>query len=182
MKFKVVNLKFMKMKKIYSTQINKLFFSLALIYLPINCFAINYYISNNGSDSNNGLNTQTPWQTLTKLNKIYFLPGDSILFQRGSTFYGSLTINHSGIKGNPIVFGAYGTGNNPVITGFTSVTNWTNLGNNIWESTNPVSSLSTCNVVSINSVNTNMGQFPNSNTKSMGYMFIQSYSGGYFFN
>jgi hypothetical protein len=38
-----------------------------------------------------------------------------------------------------MTFGAYGTGANPIITGFTTVSSWSNLGGNIWESTSAVS-------------------------------------------
>ena len=84
-------------------------------------------------------------------------------------FYGTLTISRSGSSGSPITIGAYGTGANPVITGFTTVSSWTNLGSNIWESTSAVSTLSTCNTVVINGVNTQMGRYPNT-----GYLTYQS--------
>lgn len=123
--------------------------------------AATYYISNSGNDSNTGLTTAQAWKTLNKVNSWTFKPGDQILFQRGSTFYGSLTVKSSGTASNPITYGAYGTGNNPVITGFTTVPSWKNLGNNIWESTDAVSTLETCNMVTVNGVNTAMGRWPN---------------------
>ncbi|MDQ2719853.1 MAG: T9SS type A sorting domain-containing protein [Bacteroidota bacterium] len=94
------------------------------------------------------------------------------MFNRGDVFYGQLIINNSGASGNPITFGAYGTGSSPVLTGFTSVNSWKYLGNNIWESTSSISSLSSCNMVSINGVNTPMGRYPNS-----GYLTFQSFVG-----
>jgi len=136
-----------------------------------------YYISATGNDLANGTTTGTPWQTLTKVNSTTFSAGDQILFQRGCTFYGSLTINQSGTTGNPITFGAYGSGANPIITGFTDVTSWLNLGGNIWESTNAVSTLSTCNMVTINGVNTTMGRYPNVDAGNGGYLTFQSHSG-----
>ncbi len=135
--------------------------------------ATNYYLSTSGKDTNAGTDPSLPWQTLSKLNSFKNLkPGDNVFFKRGDTFYGSLTVNNSGTAGNPITFGAYGTGENPVITGFTNVTQWTNLGGNIWESTNAVSTLPSCNMVVINGVNTPMGRYPNS-----GYITFQSHSG-----
>lgn len=98
--------------------------------------------------------------------------GDSVLFQRGQTFTGTIIVSVSGTSGNPITFGAYGTGSNPVITGFTQVTSWTNLGSNIWESTNAVSTLSYLNIVTINGVNTAMGRTPNMGS----YYTIQSHT------
>ena len=56
-----------------------------------------------------------------------------------------------------------------MITGFTNVTSWANLGGNIWESNNAVSSLPTCNMVVVNGKNTPMGRYPNS-----GYLNYQS--------
>lgn len=87
--------------------------------------------------------------------------GDNAFLQRGNIYYGSISITDSGTAGNPITIGAYGTGANPIITGFTTVTAWTNLGDNIWESTSAVSTLSTCNMVAINGNNVRMGRWPN---------------------
>jgi len=99
--------------------------------------------------------------------------GDSVLFQRSNSFYGTITVSNSGTAGNPIFFGSYGTGDDPVITGFTDVTAWTNLGSNIWESTSAVSTLTTCNIVLVNGVNTPMGRTPNFGT----YYTYQTFSG-----
>ena len=128
-----------------------------------NIHATTYYFSTSGNDANNGTSTATPWQTLSKFNSIITarVAGDVILFKRGDTFYGSITINKAGSSGNPITLGAYGTGANPIITGFTTVSAWTNLGSNIWESTSAISTLSTVNMVVISGVNTPIGRYPN---------------------
>lgn len=131
-----------------------------------------YYVSSTGNDSNSGLTTALAWQTLTKVNSRTFVAGDQILFKRGDSWYGTLTILQWGTVGNPITFGAYGTGINPTISGFTTVTAWTNLGSNIWESTSAVSTLSTCNMVAINGVSTAMGRWPNADTSNSGYAVI----------
>lgn len=140
---------------------NKLILIFFIFISSVPGFSKNYYISNAGNDSNSGLSETTPWQTISKVNFFTFLPGDQILFKRGDSFYGSLTISNSGSPGNPITISAYGTGENPVITGFTTVSEWTSLGGNIWESANAVSALSTCNMVVIDGVNTAMGRWPN---------------------
>ena len=135
---------------------------LSFIIFGFTVSAKTYYISNSGNDANSGTDPSTPWQTLNKLNSFKSLaPGDNVLFNRGNTFYGSITVSNSGSSGNPITYGAYGSGANPVITGFTTVTAWNNLGGNIWESSNAVSTLSSCNMVSVNGVNTAMGRYPN---------------------
>jgi len=131
-------------------------------------FAHTYYFSSSSGDdsrtSTEAQNYLTPWQTLAKFNSFFsgIQPGDSILFKRGDIFYGNIIIRASGLPGSPFVIGAYGTGAKPVITGFKTVSAWTNLGGNIWESTSPVSRLSTINMVVINGVNTPMGRYPNS--------------------
>jgi hypothetical protein len=151
----------------------KSLFLFVLIAFGLTANATNYYVSNSGNDSNNGTDPSTAWKTLDKVNSFNeFMPGDKILFKKGDTFYGTITVSNSGSSGSPITYGAYGTGANPVITGFTTVSSWTNLGSNIWESSSAVSSLSTCNVVVINGVNTAMGRYPNS-----GYLTYESYSG-----
>jgi len=125
--------------------------------------ATDYYISSAGKDTNTGLSATLAWKTIAKVNAAFsaLKPGDRVLFNRGDTFYGSLVISKSGASGSPIVISAYGTGANPIITGFTTVNAWKNLGGNIWESTNTVSTLATCNMVVINGVNTPMGRYPN---------------------
>ncbi len=78
--------------------------------------ANNYYFSSTSGDdsrtTSQAHNSSTPWKSINKLNAIFstLLPGDSILFKRGETFYGSITINKSGTAGKPIVLGAYGSG------------------------------------------------------------------------
>ena len=75
-----------------------------------------YYVdSKNGNDVNTGKSEKTPWKTLQRVNDHSFIPGDSIFFRRGSSWSGELTINHSGLPESPIVFTAYGKGNNPLI-------------------------------------------------------------------
>src|ERR1035437_551322 len=154
----------------------KTLFLLPFIIFSLAANATNYYFSVTGNDANNGTSTSTPWQTVSKFNSVSGYtqknPGDSLLFKRGDTFYGSLRIGSSGSSGSPIVIGAYGTGSKPVITGFTTVSAWTNLGSNIWESTAAVSTLATCNMVTINGVNTPMGRYPNT-----GWITYQSASG-----
>ncbi len=136
--------------------------------------ATNYYISNiSGNDGNSGTSVATAWKTLKKVNSFSgFVPGDAVLFKRGEIFYGSIMVKQSGNQGNPITFGAYGLGPNPVITGLTPVNEWVNLGNKIWESSNAVSALPTCNLVVVNGVNTGMGRYPNT-----GYLAFQSHNG-----
>ncbi|WP_158289524.1 CBM35 domain-containing protein [Paenibacillus flagellatus] len=53
----------------------------------------------------------------TALNGRTFGPGDRILFKRGHTFAGGVTLKGSGTAANPIEIGAYGEGNRPLLNG-----------------------------------------------------------------
>lgn len=165
------------MKKVYEIFFKKVVLSLVLTGFAMVGSATVYYVSNSGNDTNSGLTSSLPWKTLAKVNATAFKAGDQILFQRGSVFYGSLTIKYSGTSGSPIVFGAYGTGENPMISGFTAVTSWNNLGSNIWESTSAVTALSAVNMVAVNGENTPMGRYPNSSDTNGGYLSFQSHVG-----
>lgn len=126
----------------------------------------NYYFSSStGDDTRSTLqaqNSATPWMSLGKLNVFFssLSAGDSVLFKRGDTFYGSIIVNKAGMLGTTINLGAYGSGAKPIITGFNNVAAWTNVSSNVWQSTGPVSTLPTCNIISIGAVNYAMGRLP----------------------
>lgn len=84
-----------------------------------------YYISNTGNDANNGLTPATAWQTLSKINSFgSFVNFDSILFKSGEEFKGWLWPTHSQLK-----FGRYGGTAKATISGLTTITGFTNVGN-----------------------------------------------------
>ena len=87
------------------------------------------------------------------------MPGDRILFNRGNTFVGTIRLTRSGASGNPITIGAYGTGANPIISGFASLSGWISYGGGIYYKA--VSCETTPNIVSVNGVNTPIGRWPN---------------------
>ena len=108
--------------------------AVALIYLSVN--ATNYYVSSStGNDSNTGTSESSPWKTLTKVNSITPKAGDQILFKRGDDWTGTITVKASGTSGSPIVYGAYGSGEKPVIYGSEVTTGWTLHSGNIWKAT-----------------------------------------------
>jgi len=147
--------------------------------LPFFGRATTYYVAGNGNDTNDGLTTSTAWQTISKVNATSLQPGDQVLFRRGDTFYGKIILPQSSNSQN-ILYGAYGTGAKPIITGFTSVTAWTNKGGNIWESTNAVSTLSTLSMVAINGQSVPMGRYPNADASYPyfpNYFNFQSHTG-----
>src|ERR1039458_2872937 len=100
-------------------------FAASPIVVPIffniaNASGTTYYVDNCvtvGSDSNNGTSPSTPWLTINKVNTSSFNPGDSVLFQKTCTWREQLTVPSSGSAGNPITFGAYGSGAAPVFLG-----------------------------------------------------------------
>src|SRR5665213_936914 len=156
-------------------------FLLLFSFISVNTFATTYYVSSStGNDNNSGTDPSSAWQSINKVNSVSLNPGDNLLFMNGDTFYGDIVASNSGRSGNPITYGAYGSGAKPVISGFTSVTSWTNKGGNIWESTNSVSSLSTLKMVVINGVNTPMGRYPNGSTSYSflpNFLYFQSHTG-----
>lgn len=76
-----------------------------------------YYVDpRTGSDANDGLHEDRALATLFAVNRLSLQPGDSVLLRRGSVFEKQfLQLCCSGGKGRPIVIGAYGTGNDPLI-------------------------------------------------------------------
>lgn len=150
----------------------KLVLIVSLLFLWKSSFATDHYFASSGNDGNPGTITQ-PWQTLNKLNMIFntLNGGDIIHFNRGDVFYGQIKPNKSFPVGNPLIITSYGVGAQPVITGFTNVATWTNLGANIWESTFSISTLTSCNEVVVLGVNIAMGRTPNT-----GYYTYQSFS------
>jgi hypothetical protein len=87
-----------------------------------------YYVDAiNGLDTNNGTSTSTAWQTTTKVGAFTFSAGDSCLFKRGQTFTGGFYVNNGGTAGNPVTYGAYGTGANPIISGGTNCNDRQNI-------------------------------------------------------
>jgi hypothetical protein len=97
--------------------------------------AATYYIdATGGSDKAAGTTIGTAWQTVAKVNQTSKAPGDFFLFKRGEHFRGRLDVGaSSGAPGEPITFGAYGTGNAPILTPATVVAGvWTSAGSNRW--------------------------------------------------
>jgi parallel beta-helix repeat protein len=95
--------------------------------------ATTYYVdSNAGNDSNSGTSPSGPWKTIAKVNSQVFNPGDQVLFSRGDIWRETLAPASAGLPGSPVVFGAYGSGNNPKISGANLVTGWTPYSGSIW--------------------------------------------------
>lgn len=76
-----------------------------------------YYVdATGGLDTNTGTSTTDAWQTIAKVNAATLNPGDKVYFKRGETWTNErLNVPAAGESGNHIIFGAYGTGNRPII-------------------------------------------------------------------
>jgi parallel beta-helix repeat protein len=104
-------------------------------------------------------------------------PGDTVKLQCGSVFTSGLNIWKSGAVGKPIVLTSYGSGNPPLVSGFTSLTGWASGGGNVWQTTCSNCGLS-ANIAMIGDSSQPMGRWPNSWSNSdAGYSQIQSYNG-----
>lgn len=135
-----------------------------LLFIPIHLFAVNHYIATGGG----GLGTLvSPFATIAQSNAHTYVAGDSLLFNRGDTFTGTIIITQSGTSGNHIIIGAYGTGVDPIITGFITVTSWVNDGDGLYHKAvtmeDELGILSAYNsfLVTVDGINTPRGRYPN---------------------
>lgn len=92
----------------------------AALWLAFPCSGATYYVDVHAASGGNG-SLQRPWKGLSDVRRLS--PGDSVLFQRGDTWRGTLLVRWSGLPGNPITFGAYGAGPDPVLAGSDDLTN-----------------------------------------------------------
>lgn len=111
-----------------------------------------YYVKSSGG-TGDGLSAGTAWTFAQYKAVESTLSNNTILLNRGDVFYGTL---------NPpsnVVYNSYGFGANPIITGFTTLTSWTNVGTNLWEAS--VSAGTQLNMVTVNGTAVEPGRFPN---------------------
>ncbi|MCW3116267.1 MAG: hypothetical protein JWM28_349 [Chitinophagaceae bacterium] len=68
-----------------------------------------YYFNNNGNDSSDG-SQSNPWKTINKLNIVQLKPGDTVYFEGGQAFNGSILIDSAdaGSQDSPIVITSTG--------------------------------------------------------------------------
>jgi parallel beta-helix repeat protein len=155
------------LKKLHINILNalNLSFLVIAIFLALKGNASTYYVSNAGNDSNTGTSPEYPWQTLEKVNGIVPKPGDSILFNRGDEWIGTITVNMWGLEDKPIVYGAYGEGDKPKIYGSEKITGWTKYSGNIYKA----SFNKKINQLFIDDERMRVARWPNK-----GYVFISS--------
>ncbi|RYY06149.1 MAG: hypothetical protein EOP43_07110, partial [Sphingobacteriaceae bacterium] len=150
-------------------------------YSNATLYAAIYYVSSSTGNDNRTLqearSAQTPWRTLEKVNAVMgsLQAGDQILFKRGEVFTGMLSVNISGGSGSPVVFGAYGDGALPELTGFVTLSGWQQKSGNVWEATVPAG-LSYLNTVTINGAAKAVGRYPNATATNQGYLSYDSFN------
>lgn len=158
----------------------KLLTTILLLLISVSVFSQThkyYFDATLGNDSYTSVQAQnpsTPWKSLTKLNAFAtsLVPGDSVLFKCGETFYGKIAIGKSGTSAQTIVYSSYGSGAKPIITGLSTVSSWTNISGNIWESSSAViTSSNMLNMVTVNGSLQPIGRYPKSS-----YLTITSHT------
>ena len=123
------------------TLMKKLPLSFILLLFPVLANATVYYVANAGNDSCNGISSSLgksgacAWRTIAHVNARTFEPGDSVLFNKGDTWREQLIVPSSGASGHPITFGAYGSGAQPIITAYNSISSWTLYSGTIYYAT-----------------------------------------------
>ena len=79
-----------------------------------------FYISQSGSDANDGRSTVTPWQSVSKINSGSFSAGDTINLRGGDTFAGCIVFNTANVpasqSANPLKVQNYGSGAATVVS------------------------------------------------------------------
>ncbi|WP_018615832.1 right-handed parallel beta-helix repeat-containing protein [Segetibacter koreensis] len=91
---------------------------LCCIVSNLTLHATTYYVSLSGSNSNTGTSATKPWKSIANINSKNF-KGDTILFQGGSTYGGSMYFTSSdvGTASKPIVISSYGSGKATINSG-----------------------------------------------------------------
>lgn len=99
-----------------------------------------YYVdASAGSDAYDGLSPSAPWQTLERVNAASVPAGSTILFKRGQIWRGQL-IPRSGTNLHPTRYGAWGTGEKPMLLGSVNrgkTGDWINDGEDVWKCATP---------------------------------------------
>ncbi|HET6252839.1 MAG TPA: right-handed parallel beta-helix repeat-containing protein [Puia sp.] len=162
---------------------NPIVISILLLCAGFSAHATTYYVSSiSGNDSYSpaqATNPATPWRSMGKVNSFWgsLNPGDTVKLQCGSVFTSGLNVWKSGTAAKPIVVTTYGSGNAPLVTGFTALSGWSGGSGNIWQATCSNCGLS-ANIAMIGDSSQPMGRWPNSwSNPDGGYAQIQSYNG-----
>jgi len=111
------------------------------LYLVVPALAdgVTYYVDSElGDDAASGLSPETPWRSLAKVNSASIQPGESVLFRRGGLWRGQLKPK-SGRLGAPVVYGAYGRGEKPILQQSAAAEapgSWEKVATGVWRTRN----------------------------------------------
>lgn len=107
--------------------------TLIILLFTIQVQAATYYIDTSADAGGDGTTTATSsgdnshaWNELSDITGLS--AGDFVLLNKGDEWRELLTVPTSGSAGSPITFGAYGTGDDPIINGSDIVETWSVVG------------------------------------------------------
>ena len=142
------------------------------IVAPPKNFIGNLYVSTSGNDTNDG-SFSKPFKTITHGASV-LQPGDT-LFIRGGTYTEQIKIRNSGTANQPIIIKGYPS-EEIIVDGRIPLTNWTNVGPNIWEARHPnLSNRPTA--LTLNNEIKPLGRYPNRQVQNNGgYLEIEGHS------
>lgn len=139
------------------------------------------HVSAAGDDANPGTVDQ-PWRSLARVQAAVdagaLQADDAVLFERGHRYAGSLSLGDKvrGTAGQPIVFGAYGSGAAPVIDGLRALSGWQALGNGRWRA-----ACNDCNatpaLLLIDGSTRRLARWPNEDEGDRGYRYFSATNG-----
>ena len=112
----------------------KSFASAALLFLSLSLSATTYYVNNQtGSDANDGLSAEKPFQTISK-SMMVLQAGDTLVMAPGKIYYESMVMRQSGTPAKPITIEANGA----VLSGRAPIPkdNWKSMGDGLWLNAN----------------------------------------------
>ena len=92
-----------------------------------------YYISASGSDTNDGLTPQTPWQTIKKVNSS-ISSGDTVCFRRGDIFFGQIRAPKKNDTDAKTAYTSYGEGTKPTVSQYKTARHdaWEHFADGVW--------------------------------------------------
>ncbi len=88
-------------------------FAIAIFLIGTGCSGFRtYYISLDGDDAHSGTSRAKAWQSIERVNRQDFAPGDRVLFRGGDTFKGTLsfTWEDAGTPSSSLFISSYGSG------------------------------------------------------------------------
>ncbi|WP_163710567.1 right-handed parallel beta-helix repeat-containing protein [Mangrovibacterium lignilyticum] len=92
-----------------------------------------YFVSSSeGDDANNGLTPETPKKTLAAVSRLIMIPGVKVALKAGDIFRETLRTAKSGTNTKRVVYGAYGVGRRPIVTGTEVLSGWSYYKSNIY--------------------------------------------------